>query len=102
MHYFMKLATDCTSIEEIREAIDSLDEQIITLLGERFKYVKEIVRFKEPTEESIVAKNRFDTVISSRRALAEKYGLDPDLIEKLYRELLSHFIAEELKIIKKK
>ena len=98
----MKQAADCTSIEEVREAIDNLDKQIIALIGERFTYVKEIVRFKEPTEESIVAKNRFDSVISSRRSLAEEHGLDPDMIEKLYRDLLSHFINEELKIIKKK
>jgi isochorismate pyruvate lyase len=98
----MKPAKDCTSIEEVREAIDSIDEQIIALLGERYKYVKEIVRFKEPTEESIVARSRFDAVISTRRTLAEENGLNPDLIEKLYRDLLSHFIDEELKIIKKK
>lgn len=98
----MKLASECTSIEEVREAIDKLDEQIITLLGERYKYVKEIVRFKEPTEESIIARNRFDSVISTRRSLAQENGLDPDLIEKLYRDLLSHFIDEELKMIKRK
>jgi isochorismate pyruvate lyase len=95
-------AEDCNSIEEIREAIDHIDEKIISLLGERYKYVKEVVRFKEPTEESIVAKSRFDEVISSRRRLAEQWGLDPDLIEKIYRELLSHFIEEELKMIRKK
>lgn len=102
IQYSMKLATECTSIEEVREAIDHLDEQIISLLGERFTYVKEVVRFKKPTEESIVAQSRFDSVISTRRALAEKHGLDPDLIEKIYRDLLSHFIDEELKIVKKK
>lgn len=98
----MRLASECTSIEEVREAIDTLDEQIITLLGERYKYVKEIVRFKEPTEESIIARHRFDAVISTRRTLAQENGLDPDLIEKLYRDLLSHFIDEELKMIKRK
>ena len=98
----MKLASECTSIQEIREAIDRLDEQIISLLGERYTFVKEIVRFKEPTEEGIIAQHRFDSVISSRRALAEENGLDPALIEKIYRDLLTHFIDEELKIIKKK
>ena len=98
----MKQATDCTSIEEVREAIDTIDERIIELLGERYKYVKEIVRFKKPTEESIIAKSRYDAVISSRRMLAEEHGLDANLIEKIYRDLLSHFIEEELKIIKKK
>lgn len=98
----MKQAADCTSIEEVREAIDIIDKQIIELLGERYKYVKEIVRFKKPTEESIIAKGRYDAVIASRRLLAEEYGLDADLIEKIYTDLLTHFIEEELKIINKK
>ncbi len=98
----MKRAADCTSIEEVREAIDTLDKRIIELLGERYKYVKEIVRFKKPTEESIIARSRYDAVIASRRLLAEEHGLDANLVEKIYRDLLSHFIDEELKIINKK
>jgi isochorismate pyruvate lyase len=98
----MKSAEDCKSIDEIRTAIDRIDQEIIALLGERYKYVKSIVRFKEPTEEGIIAKSRFDTVIASRRKMAEAKGLDPDIIEKLYRDLMCHFINEELKILNKK
>jgi isochorismate pyruvate lyase len=98
----MKPARDCTSIEEIREAIDQLDRQIIALIGSRYQYVKEVVRFKKPTEESIIAKKRFDDVISTRRMLALEQGLDANMIENIYREMLCHFIAEELKLMKKK
>lgn len=98
----MKAAENCKSIEEIRIAIDRIDQEIISLLGERYKYVKAIVQFKEPTEESIIAKSRFDAVISSRREMAEEYGLDPDMVEKLYREMMNHFISEEMKILNKK
>ena len=98
----MKSADRCTSIEEVRHAIDAIDQELIQLLGKRFQYVKEIIKFKEPTEESIVAKNRFESVIQSRREMALKNGLDQDLIEKIYRELLNYFIEEELKLIKNK
>lgn len=98
----MKPAGKCCSIEEIREAIDQIDQQIIELLGKRYVYVKEVVRFKKPTKDSIVAQSRFDNVISSRREMAEANGLNPDIIEKIYRDLLGHFIAEEMKIIQKK
>jgi isochorismate pyruvate lyase len=98
----MKLPDKCKSIEEIRGVIDNIDREIIDLLGRRYAYVKEIIRFKEPTEESIVARERFDAVLSSRRELAEEAGLDPDIIEKIYRDLLTHFINEELKMIRNK
>ncbi|MBN1599101.1 MAG: chorismate mutase [Bacteroidales bacterium] len=98
----MKPADKCTSIEEVRTAIDMLDKEIISLIRQRFDYVKEVVRFKKPDKESIIAQNRFDEVIESRRTLALEFGLNPDVIEKLYRYLLNHFIEEEMKIINKK
>lgn len=98
----MNMPSDCKSIEEVREAIDKLDQKIIALLGERYRYVKEVIRFKEPTETSIVARERFDSVIESRREMAKKEGLDPDIIENIYRDLLNYFISEERKLIGKK
>ncbi len=98
----MKSADRCTTIEEVRTAIDDIDRELIQLLSKRFQYVKEIIKFKEPTEEGIVAKERFESVIQSRRELAFKNGLDQDLIERIYRELLNYFIAEELKLVKDK
>jgi isochorismate pyruvate lyase len=99
-HSMMKLLNDCKNIEDIRQAIDELDGEIISLLGRRFQYVKEIVKFKDKNEESIVAKERREAVISSRRKLAVENGLDPNVIEDLYRNLIDHFISEELKLIR--
>ncbi|MBN2214572.1 MAG: chorismate mutase [Bacteroidales bacterium] len=96
----MKQVNDCNNIEDIRQAIDELDEEIISLLGRRFQYVKKIVKFKDKNEESIVARERREAVIRSRRKLAVEKGLDPDVIEQLYRNLISHFIEEELKLIR--
>ncbi len=98
----MKSADRCTSIEEVRNAIDAIDRELIQLLGKRFQYVKEVIRFKEPTEESIVARNRFESVIQSRREMARKNGLDQDLVERVYRELLKYFIEEEMKLMNKR
>jgi isochorismate pyruvate lyase len=98
----MKPASNCGSIEEIRNEIDRIDQEIISLLGDRFQYVKAIVQFKEPTQAGIVAMDRYNAVIESRRQLAEKAGLNPDLVEKVYREIMNHFIDEELKIVNSK
>ena len=96
-----KLPGQCQSIDEIREEIDHLDEEIIALLGKRFLYVKEIVRFKS-TREEIVATDRYNAVISNRRELALRNNLSPDIIEKMYRLLIAHFIEEENKILESK
>ena len=97
----MKKPSECSKIEEIRNCIDTLDREIIRLIGERFGYAKAIVRFKHD-EEGIIAQPRYDSVIRERRKLAEENGLDPDVIEKMYRTMMNYFIEEELKIFRNK
>jgi isochorismate pyruvate lyase len=98
----MKSAGNCASIDEIRNEIDRIDQSIISLLGDRFQYVKAIVQFKEPTQDGIVARDRYNAVIDTRRKFAQQAGIDPDLVEKLYREIMNHFIEEEIKILNSK
>ena len=86
---------DCESIEEVRHAIDQIDQQIINSLGQRFLYVKTITRFKK-SEEDVKAPERYKAVLATRRHWAEENGLDPEMIETLYRNLIEHFIAIEL------
>ncbi len=97
----MKQPEECENIQEIREAIDNIDREIIRLIGKRFKYVKEIVKFKNTDKDSIVAKDRYDQVIENRRKLAAENGLNPDLIENIYKSLINHFINKELEIAQK-
>jgi isochorismate pyruvate lyase len=93
---FMKSPAECNSIEEVRAAIDAIDHEVVTALGLRAQYVKAITRFKKTTED-VHAPVRQATVISQRRAWAGEVGLDPDVVEKVYRLLIDHFVAEELK-----
>lgn len=97
----MKIPERCESIEEIREAIDDIDNEIIRLLGVRFSYVKEIVKFKNKDRDSIIARERYNEVLENRRKLAVDNGLNPDLIEKIYRNLIDHFINMEIEIAEK-
>lgn len=94
----MKAPEDCSSIEEVRDAIDQLDRTIIAALGQRFGYVKTITRFKR-TDEDIQAPERYRSVLETRRDWAADAGLNPDAIEKMYRDLIAHFIDEERKLL---
>jgi isochorismate pyruvate lyase len=95
----VKQPLDCKSIDEVRAEIDRIDKEIIGLLGKRFLYVKEVVKFKKPDKDSIYAKDRFNKVIEERSRWAKSYGLDATVIEQIYRILMNYFIEEELKIV---
>ena len=95
----VKLPHQCENKAEVRDEIDAIDLEIIKLFGIRFQYVKEIVKFKEKTPESIVAAKRQQIVIQKRREWAFENGIEPDIIEQIYRKLIQYFINEELQIV---
>ena len=91
----MKKPDTCTTIEEVRGQIDSLDEQIIGLIGKRGEYVVAASKFKTD-EAGVRAPERVRALIMSRKEMAAKAGLDPDVIGDVYRILVEYFIREEL------
>jgi len=97
----MKKPEECRDIKEIRNAIDKIDKKIIDLLSDRFTYVKEVVKYKDNTIEGIIAEDRRKEVIKTRKEWAEKKGLDPYVIEKVYTILTEYFINEEIKLLNK-
>jgi len=90
-----KNPSDCCDMSEIRAEIDYLDRAVIALLGQRFKYVQAAAKFKT-SETAVRAPERFTAMLQQRREWAIEEQLNPDAIEKLYSDLVKHFIAEEL------
>ena len=86
---------ECAGMEEIRREIDHLDRAVIAILGRRFRYVLAASKFKT-SETSVRAPERFKTMLTKRREWADAEGLSPDAIEKMYTDLVNHFIEEEM------
>ena len=92
----MKTANQCENMADIRVEIDRLDREVIVLLGQRFLYVKAASKFKT-SETTVRAPERFQSMLQQRRAWADEEGLNADAIEKMYQDLVNHFIDEEMK-----
>ena len=85
----------CSSLEEVRSNIDRIDNEIIKLIAERTGYVKLASSFKKD-ESGVKALDRVEAVIKKVREKALEYGADPDMVEALYREMISSFINMEM------
>lgn len=92
----MKSPEQCESMTDIRAEIDRLDRQVLALLGQRFAYVKAASKFKT-SETTVRAPERLQAMLQQRRVWAEEEGLNADAIEKMYQDLVNHFIDEEMK-----
>jgi isochorismate pyruvate lyase len=90
----MKSPSDCASLDEVRAEIDRIDRAIVSLIGERASYVHAAARFKA-SEAAVAAPERQAEMLRARRAWAEEADLDPNVVEKLYRDLVAYFIVRE-------
>lgn len=92
----MKITETYTSLSDVRTEIDRIDRQIVELIGERARCVKQAARFKK-NEGDVAAPERVAALLSARREWAHAAGISPDLIETLFREMVGYFIATEAK-----
>jgi isochorismate pyruvate lyase len=85
----------CTTLDEAREKIDSVDEEIVKLIAKRNNYIKEIAHFKTSIEE-VKAEDRIDDVISRVREQAISLDLSPNLINDLYVRMIDAMVESEI------
>ncbi len=86
------------SLEDARNRVDAIDDALIELIATRQFYVDQVIRFKRKSED--IKSPRIEEVIEKVCVQASQQGLDPELIENIYREMIQHFIRRELKEIR--
>jgi isochorismate pyruvate lyase len=85
---------DCRTMAEVRHGVDRLDEEIVALLGERFRYMDAAARIK-PSRDLVRDEGRKAEVIGNVRRLASAAGVDPQAAAALYEQLVEISIAHE-------
>lgn len=83
-------------MDDIRAEIDLLDRAVVSLIGQRHQYVLAAAKFKT-SATSVRAPERFKAMLAQRRQWAEQEGLSPVAIERMFSDLVNHFIEEEMK-----
>lgn len=85
---------ECRSIAEVRKHIDDYDTEIAALICKRHHFVMQAAKFKTSVE-GVVVPERIEQIIARVRKIAEGFGVNPDVLEKTYRGLLSGTISDE-------
>lgn len=85
---------DCTTMAEVRRGVDSLDAQIIALIGERFRYMDAAARIK-PDRGAVRDEGRKAQVIANVRGHAVAAGVPVEIAGDLYERLVEGSIAYE-------
>ena len=86
---------ECNTLDDAREKIDAVDEEIVSLIAKRNDYIKQIAYFKTSIDE-VKAEDRIDDVISKVRAQAISLDLSPNLINDLYTRMIDGMVESEI------
>jgi isochorismate pyruvate lyase len=85
---------ECSSMAEVRHGIDRLDEQIVALLGERFRYMDAAARIKQE-RCAVRDEARKAQVIANAKRQAAEAGISGAVIEQIWERLVEASIAYE-------
>ena len=90
----------CNSIDEVRNNINNIDEQIVKLIAQRDEFVKQAAKFKKDSDD-VKAPARVVEVINKVKDLAKSTSANEEVLENVYRTMINSFIKAEMKEFEK-
>lgn len=86
---------DIPDMPTLRAAIDALDARLIALLAQRHALIDRAAQIKAGNGMPARIDERVEEVVANVRGHAQAHGLDPDLYDRLWRQLIDAAIAQE-------
>ena len=83
------------SLKDIRVEIDSIDQQLIFLLGERVQLVKQVGQYKKMHQLPPLDEKRWQAVVETRRRWGRKVGLAAAFIKQIWNVIHQHALELE-------
>jgi isochorismate pyruvate lyase len=84
----------CTTMEELRDAIDALDVELVTLLARRQAYIERAAALKQD-RNTVRDEARIEDVVKKVLAAARQAGLSLAIAEAVWRVLIERSIQHE-------
>ncbi len=93
--YHARMSDPALQLGALRDRIEAIDRQIITLLAERLHIVEDVAEAKLAAASPFRDRVREDLLLVRLRAEATAAGLDPHEIERLYRVVMDMSVAHQ-------
>lgn len=86
------------NLPTIREKIDEVDRELVTLLLKRFKLVSKVPEVKKRLDLKTIDMERETYILSTVTKLAEEGGLDGSYMRNIFRAIINNCTTFEKKI----
>ena len=87
--------TQCNSLEEVRTAIDKLDDKLVELISERSHLIRQAAAFKESVKE-VKADDRIEFIMQKVRHKAIQLDVSPNMISDLFTIMINEMVETEI------
>jgi len=88
-----------SALAKLREQINHLDDELITLLGQRMKIADKIGQFKKDNNITILQTNRWNEILHKAMQKGERVGLSNEFITKYFDAVHLESINHQNKIM---
>ncbi|MCC6921048.1 MAG: chorismate mutase [Alphaproteobacteria bacterium] len=84
----------CGDMATLRAQIDRLDRELVAMIATRLGYIARAAEIK-PSRDRVHDSARIEDVVAKVRQAAERQGVPPHLVDRVWRELIAQSIAYE-------
>nr|WP_297484077.1 chorismate mutase [Sulfurimonas sp.] len=85
----------CNSLQEVREEIDIIDEQLVDLISKRSRLIRQAAAFKESVDD-VKAQDRIDDIMQRVRKKAIELNINPNMISELFKIMIDEMVETEI------
>ncbi len=88
------------NINILRQQIDELDEQLLTLMGKRMRISQEIGTYKKENNMPVLQSNRYTEILEERGKIGEELGLEKDFVKEIMEIIHKESVKLQMDILK--
>ena len=88
------------SIDELRNRIDQLDDELLEILARRMKVAEKIGQYKKQNNITILQTGRWEKILEKVFKKGEEHGLDSEFIEKIFTAIHQASIDVQTHVMK--
>ncbi len=86
------------NISVLRQQIDEIDEQLLTLLGKRMRISHEIGVYKKEHNMPVLQSGRYNEILDKRGEMGSAMDLSPDFVKEIMKSIHEESVKVQMKL----
>ena len=91
----MQNVKKCSSLKEVRDEIDIIDDKLVELISQRSHLIRQAATFKNSVDE-VKAEDRIEFILQKVRHAAIQAGISPNMMSELFTIMINEMVEMEI------